>query len=89
MKTRELRSSDRISGCASHQAEPPSPAPRARIPEMQLGRIKAARGLRLDLAFREEERGLPIQRRSGQRPRVFYRRELETQPLVISAGPAR
>ncbi|MGH9943759.1 MAG: hypothetical protein ACRD9R_15545 [Pyrinomonadaceae bacterium] len=56
---------------------------------MQLGRIKAARGLRLDLAFREEERGLPIQRRSGQRPRVFYRRELETQPLVISAGPAR
>jgi WD40 repeat protein len=59
-----------------------------RVPQMQLDKMKAARGLGLDLSFKEDERGLDVVRRIGQRPRVFYRRELETQPLVI-AKPAR
>ena len=59
-----------------------------RVPQMQLDKMKAARGLGLDLSFKEDERGLDVVRRSGQRPRVFYRRELEAQPLVI-AKPAR
>ncbi len=59
-----------------------------RVPQMQLDKMKAARGLGLGLSFNEDERGLDVARRSGQRPRVFYRRELEAQPLVI-AKPAR
>ena len=55
-----------------------------RVPIMQLDKMKAARGLGLDLSFSEEERGLDIKVRSGQRPRVFYRRELEAQPLVVA-----
>ncbi|HYX43194.1 MAG TPA: caspase family protein, partial [Pyrinomonadaceae bacterium] len=55
-----------------------------RVPEMQLNKLQTARGLGLNLAFREDERGLDITRRSGQRPRVFYRRELETQPLIVA-----
>jgi WD40 repeat protein/uncharacterized caspase-like protein len=59
-----------------------------RVPEMQLDKMKAARGLGLDLSFKEDERGLDAVRRTGQRPRVFYRREVEAQPLVI-AKPTR
>jgi hypothetical protein len=58
-----------------------------RVPSMQIDKMKAARGAGLDLSFKEEERGLPLERRSGQQPRVFYRRELEANPLVI-AKPA-
>lgn len=58
-----------------------------RVPELQLDKMRAARGLGLDLSFKEEERGLDVEKRSTQRPRVFYRRELEAQPLVI-AKPA-
>jgi WD40 repeat protein/uncharacterized caspase-like protein len=54
----------------------------SRVPEMQLDKMKAAR----DLFFVEEERGLNlnVEKRSGQRPRVFYRRELESQPLIVA-----
>ncbi len=55
-----------------------------RVPEMQLNKIKTARGLGLNLSFKDDERGLEPERRSGQRPRVFYRREVEAQPLVIA-----
>ncbi|HEX8180793.1 MAG TPA: PQQ-binding-like beta-propeller repeat protein, partial [Pyrinomonadaceae bacterium] len=59
-----------------------------RVPQMQVAQMKAARGLGINLSFKEDERGLDVERRSGQRPRVFYRRELETQPLVIAKpGP--
>jgi WD40 repeat protein len=59
-----------------------------RVPQMQLDKMKAARGLGLDLSFKEDERGVDVERRSGQRPRVFYRREVEAQPFVI-AKPAQ
>jgi uncharacterized caspase-like protein len=53
-----------------------------RVPEMQVDKMKASR----NLFFVEEERGLNLtpERRSGQRPRVFYRRELEASPLVVA-----
>jgi WD40 repeat protein len=55
-----------------------------RVPLMQLDKMKAARGLGLNLSFSEEERGLDVEKRIGQRPRVFYRREVEVRPLVIA-----
>ncbi len=59
-----------------------------RVPDMQLDKMKAARGLGLNLAFDEGERELDLSRRVGQRPRVFYRRELEAHPLVIARSTA-
>jgi hypothetical protein len=56
----------------------------SRVPQMQVDKMKAARGLGLDLSFKEEERGLDQLKRSGQQPRVFYRRELEAQPLIVA-----
>jgi WD40 repeat protein len=52
-----------------------------RVPAIQIEKVKQAR----DLSFVEgDERGLDIGKRIAQRPRVFYRRELETQPLVVA-----
>ena len=59
-----------------------------RVPEMQIGKMKAARGLGLNLSFRDDERGLDPERRGGQQPRVFYRRELEAQPFIVAKAPA-
>jgi len=56
----------------------------SRVPLMQLDKMKEAGARGADLSFAEGERGLNVERRSGQRPRVFYRRELEAQPLVIA-----
>src|SRR5438128_2218888 len=56
-----------------------------RVPQMQEEKIHSARGLKLDLAFVEgEEKVADASKRSLQRPRVFYRRELEANPLVIA-----
>jgi WD40 repeat protein/uncharacterized caspase-like protein len=55
-----------------------------RVPEMQLDKMRQARDAGRDLSFAEDERGLTIVRRAGQRPRVFYRREPESRPLVIA-----
>jgi WD40 repeat protein len=55
-----------------------------RVPAMQIDQMKKARGRGINLSFKEEERGLEIERRSGQQPRIFYRRELESQPLIIA-----
>ncbi len=56
-----------------------------RVPTIQIEKVKAARALGTNLSFVEgEERGLDIQKRIPQRPRVFYRRELETQPIVVA-----
>ena len=47
--------------------------------------MKQSRGVGLELAFTEGEQNIADpQKRSVQRPRVFYRRELDAMPLVIA-----
>lgn len=56
-----------------------------RVPLMQEEKMKQARGVGVGIAFTEGEKDLlEPQNRSVQRPRVFYRRELEANPLVIA-----
>jgi WD40 repeat protein/uncharacterized caspase-like protein len=56
-----------------------------RVPQMQEEKMKQARGLGVDIAFTEGEQNIADpEKRSAQRPRVFYRREMETDPLVIA-----
>lgn len=49
-----------------------------RVPQMQEEKMAQGRGLGIEIAFTEGET------RTVQRPRVFYRRELEANPLVIT-----
>lgn len=49
-----------------------------RVPQMQEEKMTQGRGLGLEISFTEGET------RTVQRPRVFYRRELEANPLVIT-----
>jgi WD40 repeat protein/uncharacterized caspase-like protein len=54
-----------------------------RVPQMQEEKMKATRGV--GLTFTEGESAVADpQKRSLQRPRAFYRRELEANPLVIA-----
>jgi len=54
-----------------------------RVPRMQEEKMTNGRGL--GIAFTEGEADVKDpQKRTVQRPRVFYRRELETNPLVIA-----
>ena len=56
-----------------------------RVPRMQEEKMVQGRGVGLQIAFTEGELDIADpQKRSVQRPRVFYRRELETNPLVIA-----
>lgn len=56
-----------------------------RVPQMQEEKMKASRGLGLQIAFTEGEQKIADpEKRTLQRPRVFYRREMETDPLVIA-----
>jgi WD40 repeat protein/uncharacterized caspase-like protein len=56
-----------------------------RVPAMQVEKVKQARDIGVNISFVEgEERGLDFAKRVAQRPRVFYRRELEAQPLVVA-----
>jgi WD40 repeat protein/uncharacterized caspase-like protein len=56
-----------------------------RVPQMQQEKMTQGRGVGLEIAFTEGETNVSDpQKRSVQRPRVFYRRELETTPLVIA-----
>ncbi len=56
-----------------------------RVPQMQEEKMKQGRGLGLDISFTEGEQNIADpQKRSVQRPRVFYRRELEANPLIIA-----
>jgi WD40 repeat protein/uncharacterized caspase-like protein len=56
-----------------------------RVPQMQEEKMKQGRGLGLEIAFTEGEQNIPDPaKRSVQRPRVFYRRELEANQLVIA-----
>ena len=56
-----------------------------RVPQMQETKMKQGRGVGLEIAFTEGEQSVADpEKRSVQRPRVFYRRELEANPLVIA-----
>ena len=56
-----------------------------RVPQMQETKMKEGRGVGLAIAFTEGEQNIAEpEKRSLQRPRVFYRRELEANPLVIA-----
>ncbi len=60
-----------------------------RVPQMQEEKMKQTRGLGIGIAFTEGEQKTEPAKRSVQRPRVFYRREMEANPLVVAkpAGP--
>lgn len=59
-----------------------------RVPQMQERKIVEAGGLEKDLAQLQGQGGAAVAANgSVQRPRVFYRRELGTQTLVV-AKPA-
>ena len=61
-----------------------------RVPEMQAEKMREGRGLGLNLAFTEgEQRIVDPDKRSVQRPRVFYRREMEANPLVVAKSTAK
>jgi hypothetical protein len=53
-----------------------------RVPEMQTAALAGPRGLKIAFAPGEEKVADPA-KRNVQRPRVFYRREWEPQPLVV------
>jgi WD40 repeat protein len=56
-----------------------------RVPLMQEEKMKQGRSLGLEIAFTEGEQKIADpDKRSVQRPRVFYRREMETDPLVMA-----
>lgn len=56
-----------------------------RVPQMQETKIKAARGMGINLSFVEgEEQAKESEQHGVQRPRVFYRRETEAEPLIVA-----
>lgn len=56
-----------------------------RVPRMQEAKMRETRGVGLGVAFVEgEQKVTEIDKRSVQRPRVFYRREHETEPLIVA-----
>ncbi len=58
-----------------------------RVPEMQVEELQRARTAGRELTFddgAQTQRTLGVRRGSGQRPRVFYRREPEAEPLVVA-----
>ncbi len=56
-----------------------------RVPKMQEEKMAQGRGLGIQIAFTEGEANVADpQQRTVQRPRVFYRRELEANPLIIA-----
>lgn len=59
-----------------------------RVPEMQAVTLESARGLKIVFVAGEEGISDPS-KRNVQRPRVFYRREIEPQPLVVERVPAK
>jgi hypothetical protein len=59
--------------------------PVIRVPLMQLDLMRQARAVNKELAFVEgEEKIAQIEDRNLQRPKVFYRREPDVQPLIIA-----
>jgi WD40 repeat protein/uncharacterized caspase-like protein len=60
----------------------------ARVPEMQEAALAGARGLKIVFVPGDEKVADPS-KRNVQRPRVFYRREVEPRPLVVERVPVR
>jgi WD40 repeat protein len=57
----------------------------ARVPAMQVEKMREGRDLLNEIAFVEgEEKIKDVDKRSLQQPRVFYRREMEAHPLVVA-----
>jgi WD40 repeat protein len=54
-----------------------------RVPQMQQAKLDEGRDLRHEVSFAPGEEKKEPARRSLQTPRVFYRREAESRPLVI------
>lgn len=60
-----------------------------RVPEMQRQKMREDRDLKISIVFVEgEEKIDDVDQRSVQRPRVFYRRELEDHPFVVGGASA-
>ena len=60
----------------------------ARVPQLQSDQMRQGRALQHEIAFVEgEEKVADLAMRSLQQPRVFYRRELEQQPWIVSRQP--
>ncbi|HSB12375.1 MAG TPA: caspase family protein [Blastocatellia bacterium] len=59
-----------------------------RVPAMQAAALAGTRGLKIVFVPGEESVGDPS-KRNLQRPRVFYRREVEAQPLVVERVPTK
>jgi WD40 repeat protein/uncharacterized caspase-like protein len=55
-----------------------------RVPEMQIEKLAQAAGAGRSLSFTDDDTSPDARRKFQQRPRVFYRRELEAQPLIIA-----
>jgi len=56
-----------------------------RVPNMQIEKLKTARGLGVTLSFVEGEAKVQEgDQRLTQTPRVFYRRETEARPLIVA-----
>lgn len=56
-----------------------------RVPNMQIEKMKQARGVGINLSFVQDDERVPeLERRVTQTPRVFYRRESEGQPLIVA-----
>ncbi len=56
-----------------------------RVPQMQMAKMQEARALKHAVAFVDGEEKLDdVAKRSLQRPRVFYRREPESQPMIVA-----
>jgi len=61
-----------------------------RVPQIQEAQMQNARKAGRDLVFVDGEQTIrEVAKRSLQRPRVFYRREPETEPLVIAKPEAK
>ncbi|MGA3167230.1 MAG: hypothetical protein ABSF14_14070 [Terriglobia bacterium] len=61
-----------------------------RVPQMQEARMQEARKAGRDLVFVEGEQSVrEVDKRSLQRPRVFYRRDPESQPLIVAKPEAK
>jgi uncharacterized caspase-like protein len=61
-----------------------------RVPQMQEAQMQEVRKAGRDLVFVEGEQNVrEIEKRSLQRPRVFYRRDAESHPLIIAKPEAK
>src|SRR5579864_8624610 len=59
-----------------------------RVPQMQADRMREGRTLVHEIAFVDgEEKIQDLEKRSVQQPRVFYRRELDQKPWIVSKEP--